>query len=723
MSIRTHASKFSAAQTANIAHTFGKTLFETLRVRPRSIIGDLDILSGHDHEQVKRWNMVSSMLSETCFHHHFETMAQKTPDAAAICSWDRNFTYNELDTLSAKIAKHLTGLGVVPEMFVLLCFDKSSIAIGSMLGILKAGCAFVAIDPSYPNIRIQAIQEATGASVVVADPAHCHLFEGIVEHIVALDPESADKLTLPLNMPEPQVGPNTAAYVVFTSGSTGSPKGIVVEHRALCTAALSLAGPMRVSAMSRFLQFAPYTFDVSYGDIFVALFQGGCICIPSEEERVNDLAGAIVRMNVNTACLIPSVARMFRPEDVPCLRTLLLGGEALPQDSLKVWAGKVSVAQVYGPSEATIWCTAHTDMKADSAASNIGHGLAAFLWITASTDHDRLCPIGCIGELLIEGPVLARGYLDAQQTKLSFVKNPRWADVEPGQCRRFYKTGDLARYNNDGTVSFVGRKDTRVKLHGRRIEMGEIEYHLASHRLLRQSMVILPTTGRYSQHLVAVVVLQTGELPTHRATELKTLTGAAKKSSSSAVAEVKHFLASRVPAYMLPQFWVVVEDIPTMISGKMNRVIAKNFVESLSDKSQDDGDQGASLRVDLDDPMEASLRNIWSRVLDRSVSDIGAGQSFFDLGGDSFSAMDLVAGCKAEGLALTVRDVLSTNTKPTIRQMASIIRGQPGQGSQGVTRVQEELTARKLLKFAPVWWDGLPVLLSELAQVSFMYLS
>lgn len=582
-----------------------------------------------------------------------------------------------------------------------------------MLAILKAGCAFVAIDPCYPNARIQAIKEATNTTVVLAEPAHCHLFEGIVEHIVAVHPASIDKLPLPLNMPKPQVSPNKAAYAVFTSGSTGAPKGIVVEHRALCTAARSLGGPMRVNSTSRVLQFAAYTFDVSYGDIFVTLFHGGCICIPSEDERVNDLAGAIVRMNVNTACLIPSVSRMLKPKDVPCLRSLTLGGEALMQDCLMRWAGKVNLTQVYGPSEATIWCTAQTDMTADSAASNIGQGVASRLWITASNDHDRLMPIGCIGELLIEGPMLARGYLNAEQTKMSFVENPRWAEVERGQRRRFYKTGDLARWTSDGTVGFVGRKDTQVKFHGRRIELGEIEHHLVSHSLLRQSMVILPSGGRYSQHLVAVVVLETSKMPKAGATELKILTGAAEKASNSAVGELKDFLASRVPSYMIPQCWIVAENIPTLVSAKMNRPLVKKFVESLSDESQNDGDQGANLSKDFDDPLELRLRNIWSRVLDKQATDIGPEQSFFDLGGDSFSAMDLVASCKADGISITVRDVLETNTTPTIRQIASMIKLQLGKGSRGAIKAHSDSMVRKTWKFAPVWWNGLPMLLSE----------
>lgn len=305
-SIHTCTSKFSASQTVNIAHTLGKTLVASIGSHCQSTIGDLDIFSRHDYEQVMSWNKTLPHTVDTCFHQHFEDIARKMPDAPAITSWDCNFTYSELDKLSTKLANYLAELGVAPETLVPICFNKSSVAIVSMLGILKAGGAFVAMDPLYPVSRIQAIIKATNASIVMAEPAHCHLFEGLTKYIVAIDRKFADELPLAHSMARPQPSPSNTAYVVFTSGSTGAPKGIMVEHRALCTAAFSLAVPMRVNAMSRFLQFAAYTFDLSYGDIFVTLSQGGCICVPSEHERMNDLAGAIVRMNVNTACLIVS---------------------------------------------------------------------------------------------------------------------------------------------------------------------------------------------------------------------------------------------------------------------------------------------------------------------------------------------------------------------------------------------------------------------------------
>jgi amino acid adenylation domain-containing protein len=588
VTIRTDTSKFSPARTTSVADTFNKLLIECLASGdPQSFtVGDLDTFTSCDHDKVMSWNPSLPPAVDACFHDLFEQVVQKSPDAPAIASWcGHDYTYRELDIISIKLANYLVnevGL-VVPETAVLICFDKSSIAMVSMLGIFKAGGAFVAIDPTYPASRIQAIAQATKASLVLVQSSHRDIFKEIFEkeRIITVDPRFLDGLPLPPATAPPLslAKPSNVAYIHFTSGSTGTPKGILIEHRALCTAVSVLATPMRISSTSRVLQFASYVFDLSFGDIFVTLSQGGCICVPSEDERLNDLAEAIIRMDVNTACLIPSVACVLDPEDVPGLQTLLLGGEALLQENLECWADKVVLTSMYGPSECTVWCSSQTNMRSDSLANNIGRGRGARLWIARSDDHDRLVPVGCIGELLIEGPLLARGYLNVKQTKESFIENPIWAQSKtcPSHQRRFYKTGDLAKFNNDGTVSFIGRKDTQIKLHGRRIELGEIEHHLASNSLVRQSLVMLSSAGVHAKRLVAVIVLLNST--TNVKNEAPTLI--TMSSCASEVAKIKDYLSSALPTYMVPQAWVVLQDIPLMISGKMDRMLVGKSVDSL----------------------------------------------------------------------------------------------------------------------------------------------
>ncbi|EER26815.1 peptide synthetase, putative [Coccidioides posadasii C735 delta SOWgp] len=735
VAIRTKASKFSRSRTADVAHAFAKTLVEMLTAaNPQSIsVGDLDTFTRCDYDKVMNWNPPLPSALDSCFHQLFEQIARKTPDAPAICSWcGHDYTYRELDTVSTKLANHLNNeLGVVvPETPVLICFDKSSIAMVSMLSIFKAGGAFVAIDPAYPISRIQAIVQATNASLVLVQPIHRYLFEGIFmeKSIVALDSAYLDGLPLPSTISPCRVIPSNTAYIHFTSGSTGIPKGIMIEHRALCTAVSALASPMRITSTSRVLQFAAYIFDLSFGDIFVTLSQGGCICVPSEHERVNDLVGAILRMDVNTACLIPSVARILHPEQVPGLQTLLLGGEALLQENLERWADKVVLNAMYGPSECTVWCTSQTDLRVDSLANNIGRGRGARLWVTRSVDHNRLVPAGCIGELLIEGPVLARGYLNPEQTRQSFVENPSWAVSSSSERRRFYKTGDLVRFNADGTLSFIGRKDTQIKLHGRRIEIGEIEHHLASHSLVQQSMVMFPSAGVHAKRLVAIVVVvnsTSANTVNKGGKEGEASIVMAKDPCTSELAKIKEFISSKLPSYMLPQAWVVVQDIPTLISGKMNRVLVKKFVESLTisttGESQPKEGKGLGEAAQQDhhseekeydqnddgDAIEKRLRDIWGQVLnigdhgEKNITDdvIRLDQTFSGLGGDSFSAMDLVARCRAEGLVLTVQDVLSNSSGITIQQMARVIK-------KHRSALTKNISMMAALKLRPVWWDA-----------------
>jgi amino acid adenylation domain-containing protein len=712
VSIQTRSTRFSYSQTVDIANTLEKAFVEIFKSHSQTTIGDLNIFSRRDFDTVVRWNRSSPRSADICFHEYFDHLAQKSPHALAICSWDGDLTYSDLSLLSNKLAHYLVDLGVTTGMAVPICFDKSFMTIVAMLSIFKSGGAFVAIDPRWPSSRIQTILKAANASIVVADPSHCHLFKSFTSHVVPLASSLIHSLQQTKPFTSTESSPSMTAYIVFTSGSTGTPKGIMIDHRALCTAVMSLAAPMGISATSRVLQFAAYTFDASYGDIFITLSQGGCICIPSEHERVNDLAGVIVRLNATAACLTPSVVRVLRPEQVPCLKSLSLGGEALLPENVELWAPSVSLTNVYGPSEATIWCSSQTKLKVYSQANNIGLGLEALMWIASITNHNILSPIGCIGELLIEGPVLAQGYLDAEQTKRAFIENPRWAEVKPGETRRFYKTGDLVKYDVDGTISFIGRKDTQIKVHGHRIEMGEIEYHLSKHDILRQSMIAYPSTGVHKHKLVAVVVLKTNP----RSTEnegIKLLPDSEKHAASLEVSKIKRFLASKVPHYMIPPSWIVVEDIPLISSGKMNRVLVKAFLENVAEGHIHQNIKTATATVNHDQNTRAEMRlqNIWSQVLDKKTVDVGIDQTFVALGGDSLAAMDLVARCKAEGLSIEMQDILAGTT---IRQLAisfevvlsgaaikELTKTDMKTGSRAIGRTHLQMQ-RKLL---PAWWD------------------
>ncbi|GIZ36588.1 hypothetical protein CKM354_000005800 [Cercospora kikuchii] len=666
---------------------------------------------------MRDWNGDEPEAVSSCFHDLFSKVAQQYADAPAICSWDGDgdYTYDELEQISSNLAHHLNSqLGVdTPETSIAICFPKCSAALIAMLSVFKAGGAFVALDSTYPVERLKVILDSADASLILVHPADKHVFQDLLPEtrIVSVDKVYLDNLPAAPETPYltgNPVRPSDLAYLHFTSGSTGSPKGIMIEHRQLCTAVNALATPMNMNSTSRVLQFAAYIFDLSFGDIFVTWSQGGCICIPSDHERVNDLAGAIKRMNVNNACLVPSVARILKPENVPGLQTLLLGGEALLQENLITWAGRVTLRAMYGPSECTIWCTSQTNLSIDSRANNIGRGYGARLWIADSSNHDMLLPIGGVGELLIEGPVVARGYLNSEQTRKSFIKNPQWARTESRKVRRFYKTGDLAKFNEDGSVSFIGRKDTQIKLHGRRIEIGDIEHHLSSHELVRQSVVILPSTGVYVKKLVAVVVLDTEEHNKSRNNEIEL---APSKKHTTEIETIRGYMALKLPGYMVPQVWLVVQRIPLLISDKMDRVRVKKFVESILTATPHTSTENLSQKADqaqasqeqtqiLASTEEVQIRahKMWKEALSIEDAETLPKDKEFASLGDSFSAMNLVAKCRSEGLVLSVDEVLGNRTL-TINEMARRL----WQVQLAVTKNAKVI---EKLRIRPLWWTA-----------------
>lgn len=448
-------------------------------------IGQLEVISDGDVKEITNWNSAELRSVDECIHNLFRPWVDKLPNAKAICAWDMRLTYRELDQISSQLSSKLKGLGVQKGVFVPLCFEKSAWAMVSMLGVLKAGGACVNIDASsfFPVMRRKAILNELSATVSLCSPQQFCLLEGMVKNIIIFD----DSLLIELsNLTEDYpttVSPQDAAFIVFTSGSTGKPKAIVLEHSAICSSIKSHGSVMQFNEQSRTLQFAAYTFDISISDIFATLLHGGCVCVPSEYDRLNRLALAINELGVNQACLTPSVATLFQPSDVPSLKKLTLGGEPLTRENIKTWADETHLKNIYGPAECSMWCMGSPGLSLESDESNIGTGLGVNTWITRVENHNQLCAIGMIGELLIEGPLLVREYLnDPERTSAAFIENPRWfTEARPETKSRFYKTGDLVRYNVDGTIQFIGRKDSQVKVRGQRIELGEIEHVLRRH--------------------------------------------------------------------------------------------------------------------------------------------------------------------------------------------------------------------------------------------------
>ncbi|KAI9859030.1 MAG: putative NRPS-like protein biosynthetic cluster [Trichoglossum hirsutum] len=577
------APKISDEQAMNVVHTFRKVISSIL-ASPDRMAGDLDTFSRRDKDRVWGWNGRLPRGVDSCVHQLVEQQTRICPRSPAIHSWDGELSYAKLEDLSTRLSHHLRSLGIGPEEAVPICFEKSMWAIVTMLGILKAGGACVPLGPSQPVGRLEYVIQDVRAKLVVTSNAHSQLFGSMSQRIVVVTPTLFDGLPLVANAPCAIIQPTRLAFIVYTSGSTGRPKGVMLEHRSVCTSARAHGAARHVGPSSRVLQFAAYTFDVSILDIFATLIHGGCICVSSEHDRLYNLAEVINKMMVNQVQLTPTGVGLLRPSDVPNLKFLSVGGEPIKPGIVTTWVRNVCLNNVYGPTECTFDCVGNFALQDDSHPMNIGRGIAALLWITDPSNHNRLAPVGSVGELLVEGPMLARGYLNQEtETAAAFVENPAWVQKDgSGIRRRMYRTGDLVRYASDGSINFVGRKDSQIKLRGQRVEIGEIEYHLSKHPVAAISLVLFPKNGPYSGKLVAILQrhAQTLEVPTE-AGDIRLVSESEMKTQRIEMSQISSHLKERLPEVMVPAVWIVIEKMPLLASAKINRKKVYTWLENL----------------------------------------------------------------------------------------------------------------------------------------------
>lgn len=653
-------STISDGEAANIASTFSGAISAVLRNA-----APIDLFNERDRQQVWAWNKQEILPVEGCVHHYFSQQVLLQPDAPAIFSWDGEFTYQELDQVSNRLAFYLSHRGVGPEVLVPHCFDKSKWAAVVMVAIMKAGGAGVGLSPAHPVPRLRAIIETCNAKIVLVAPQHAHLFNEIDTQAIIIDPQFINKLPgIVEGSRLPQVHPSNPAFVSFTSGSTGKPKAIVLEHRSLITSIQAHGSEWDVGPKSRVIQFSAYAFDAAVSDTFTTLTRGGCVCIPSEEERVNDLAAAMTRMNVNWAFLTPRVLDTLSPATVPCLRTAVLGGEAISSDDIDPWTAHISLRIVYGPTECTIFSMGTDPLTPDSDPTNLGHGVGTRVWITDSKDTDKLAPIGCIGELLIEGPLVTRGYLkDPEKTKASYIQNPKWMPRGPHEApRRFYKTGDLVRYMPNGDMMFIGRKDTQVKIRGQRVELGEIEHtilqNFGSALHVTVDSVVFPETGQ------AIVAFLHIERPNGDRSQLCV---PLDEETTLQLRQLEKSLMERLPSYLVPSLFVPIGYVPMTISGKVDRIqLRKNAMSFTTAEFEMFSLSNQHKRAPVTQ-MEKNLQRLWADVLNKDLKAIGADDSFFRLGGDSIAAMKLVNAVRTAGFVLSVADIFKS---PELSKMA-----------------------------------------------------
>lgn len=627
-------------------------------------LGQLDLLSEKNGNQIVERNLDIPRSVATCIDADIFKYALEHPDTSAVCAWDGNFTYAELVRISTNLSQHLSLHGVGPEVFVPICCDRSRWVVAAVLAVLKAGGAFILLDSSHPAERLQdMLRQDFSCPVMISSPAHVALAGRVASTVVIVEDQEQEWVNKPPSDPIQALSasPSNAAYAVFSSGSTGKPKASIIEHKSFRSAVDAHRQALCLDEHARVLQFASYAFDASIIEVLTTLLVGGCVCIPSDADRQGRLGAVMNEFQVNWALLTPSVARILDPPQIPSLKTLVLGGEGMSNDDVRRWSPYVHLMNAYGPSECSVISTVQPSSQAlaiDSA--DIGRPTGGVNWVVNSQDSSQLVPLGAVGELLIEGPVVGRGYSNRpEQTAAAFLPYPVWLRAIRGFQKGFlYKTGDLVRHLSNGSFRYIGRKDSQVKLHGQRIELAEVEYHVqqcfpANNAVVFADMVA-PEDPR-NPYLVTSIVL---------ASEVD------YDSFDAAVAKARARLQAEVPAFLIPTAFIPLRQIPRLANGKVDRRQLRQdasqavVLQMTKSERNTNGHPVKALTVE-----EQKLRLLWSRVLNRPAESIDPEDNFFRLGGDSIAVMKLASIASSEDLELAVSDVFSN---PVLRELALV---------------------------------------------------
>ncbi|MCY1022991.1 amino acid adenylation domain-containing protein [Pyxidicoccus sp. MSG2] len=602
------ADLFEATTVERMAAGYRRVL-EALVARPETRVGEVELLEEGERRRVlEEWSGARREVpAGERGHAHFEARAEARPEAVAVEEASgRRIRYGELEERANQLAHHLKGLGVGPEVRVGLCVERSAELVVGMLGVLKAGGAYVPIDPSLPAQRVGWMLEEAGISVVLTQQKLADELAWRGEVLVCLDTEWAQVAGQPTTRPGWKGDGQSLAYVVFTSGSTGRPKGVMVRHGGLANMASAVALGHGVGPESRVLQFASQSFDASVAEVFSTLAAGACLCVAPKEELLpgGPLEETVKRLGVTVVTLTPSVLRQVKAGGLEGVRTLISAGEACPPEVVRRWGEGRRLINAYGPTEVTV-CATLTRGEVSAERVSIGEPLPGAR-VYVLDESLRPVPVGVAGELYVGGSGVARGYLGRPElTAERFV--PDAFGTEEGA--RLYRTGDVVRWGPLGELEYVGRRDGQWKLRGMRLEVGEVEGVLSECPGVREAAVVVREVEG-DKRLVAYVA---GEVEAGR---------------------VREWLRGRLPEYMVPATYVVLEALPLSTSGKVDR-------KKLPEPAESERAGSASAYVAPRTPMEQIVADLWAGLL--QVERVGVHDNFFDLGGHSLIATQFMS--------------------------------------------------------------------------------
>ena len=653
---------FDAATIGRMANHF-RILLAGIAAEPQVRISELPLLSESEKRRlVEEWNETGERdPDQRSIHELFEAQVRRTPDALAAVHNQEQVSYRELNARANQLAHYLTRLGVGPEIVVGICLERSIESVVGLLGILKAGGTYLPLDPAYPEERMRFILKDSGVKFLLTNQTPAGLLTGHDAKVVGLDVDRESIHSQPESDLNLELSPDSLAYVIYTSGSTGKPKGVLISRGSIARHCRGIQDYYGLGPGDRVLQFASLNFDPSLEQILSTLIAGAVLVLP--ESDLWPTPGKIMELAVTVADLPTGYWQQWVQEwtKTPALlahsrlRLVIVGGDTMPPEALRLWyqasTGSVRLLNAYGPTEGTITATIFEAAPGLPSSGSLGRvpigRPVAHRHVYILGPYGTPVPVGAPGELHIGGAGLARGYLNRPDlTAENFVPDP--FSHQPGA--RLYKTGDLARYLPDGNIEFLGRIDAQVKIRGFRIEPGEIEAVLSEHPDVGDTLVVAREDQAGLKILAAYVVpIENREV---------------------AASQLRSWLKEKLPDYMVPAYFVVLENLPLTPQGKVDRLALP--APDISRTGPEEGYVAPQTRT------EETLARIWGTVL--GLDKVGILDNFFALGGHSLLATLVISQLRETfAVELPVRRLFEF---PTIRELSRHIDGaRRGEGS------------------------------------------
>jgi len=662
--------KFDKTFIEQILKNF-ETLLGNISKDASGKISDLSILTDEGEKKILlEWNDTKKDFpSDRCVHEYFEEQAVKTPDSVAVELGDEKLNYKKLNERANQVANYLVKLGAGPDTIVGIFIERSLEMVIGLLGILKAGSAYVPLDSSYPLERLSFMIEDSDISILLTKKTHIDKLPQTKAKVVLIDEEESEISKERIKNPEREISPSNLAYVLYTSGSTGRPKGVLMMHKALSNLLYWQLEGQKFERGLRVLQFTTLSFDVSFQEIFSTWYSGGTLVMMTDEDRqdLSTILKIIKEKKIERIYLpfiaLQEIAEIFASSNYKSLdlKEVYTAGEQLQiTPAIKNLFKSLNdfvFSNHYGPSEAHVVTSYTLNDKPDSWVKLPPIGKPVYntqMYILDSAL--KPVPVGVIGDLYIGGVQLVRGYHNRPElTKEKFIDNPFNWNKE--QSEKLYKTGDIARYLSDGNIEYLGRADNQIKLRGFRIELGEIESVLSEYPGLRNVAVVAREFSPGDKRLIAYIV---------------TSNEAGVQSS-----EIRKFLKAKLPDYMLPGDYITLKEMPLTPSGKVDQK-ALPLPETIRENESNN-------YAEPKDELELQLVKIWEKVL--GVKPIGITDNFFELGGHSLLALRLfgyIEKLSGKKLALSI-----LFNYPTIKELSKVIK------NKGWTKPWKSLVAVK----------------------------